>query len=260
MLDALALCCLLSLFQGARALPLYHRIGPVSAQHWAAGRLEDTGLGVGYNDVGRPDANELQRYPGHQCLHMSQPWSSGHRKLAALEDGAPFRVRVHTAASGPPRPVFPHQHLFHYIKRIYSCCKMGFTCRKIKGLQGRVVLDGPLTDLEFYMDPQTLELSVQRAELHLEVSNPDRVTVMPVLKIPGFSSSSHTKLTRDDVLDLTLDVMFLFDMLREDPEMMSKERAELTLNLHCIQDSLLVPCEYHGVSILRAPFIALLYK
>lgn len=253
MLEALALCCLLSLLQQGRALPLYPRHSPVSARHWAAGRPEDMGFGVDYNDLGRVD-------PRHQCLHMSQPWSSGHYKLAALEDSAPFRLRVRTAASGPPRPVFPHQHLFHYIKRIYSCCKLGFACRKIKGLQGRVVLDGPLTDLEFYMDPQTLELTVQRAELHLEVSNPDQVTVVPVLQTPGFSSSSHTKKTRDDVLDLTLDVMFLFDMLREEPEVMAKEGVELTLNLLCIQDSLLVPCEYHGVSILRAPFIALLYK
>ncbi|XP_069476502.1 uncharacterized protein [Ambystoma mexicanum] len=246
-----ALCLLLCLLQETQALSLYPRDALNAA---LPRRPRNMGLEADNHVPGAQ--SEQHRYPGPQCLHMSQPWSSGQHRLAELEDSAPFRLRAHTAASGPPRPTFPHQHLFHYIKNIYRCCKLGFACRKIKGLQGRVVLEGPLKNLDFYVDPQTLELSVQRAELHLEVSNPDHVAVVPVLKIPGFSSSSHTKMTRDDVTDVTLDVMFLFDMLRADRGVM----AELTLSLHCIQDNLLVPCDYHGVSILRAPFIALLYK
>ncbi|XP_029427126.1 uncharacterized protein LOC115073103 [Rhinatrema bivittatum] len=202
------------------------------------------------------EGHEVLGYQRSQCIHMSQPWVWGHLGLLGQQMSSSFKLRLHTAPSGPTRPAFPQQHLFQYIRTIYSCCKLGFACRKVKGLQGKIEVDDEGTNLEFYIDSDILGLSILRAELHLEISNPDHITVTPVLSTSATRSTSHLKLARADVSDLTLDATFLFHLLQE----AGGTRREMSLSLNCIVSQHPVPCDHHGVGLLGAPFIAILYK
>ncbi|MEE6504535.1 hypothetical protein FKM82_005228 [Ascaphus truei] len=200
---------------------------------------------------------DLLRYHRTQCIHMSQPWTHGQD---AVRNQDPSSVFLFSVFTGSLKPIFPQQNLFQYISRIYRCCKLGFTCRKIKGLQGTIEVGDRRKEMEFYVDLDITNLSILRAELHLEVSNSDGLTVIPVLRAKGTPHSRYLQLIRNRVSDLTLDVMFLFKMLKETQDVMSEDVTELSLALHCIRNEHPVPCDLNGVSLLHHPFIALQYE
>ncbi|XP_073529145.1 uncharacterized protein [Phyllobates terribilis] len=114
----------------------------------------------------------------------------------------------------------------------------------------------------FYIDLDVFSLSIHRAELHFELSAEEQVTVIPVLNMNGLRHSSFTQIRRGHIIDLTLDVMFILQALKEKEmvETAIEDVTELSLSLHCIQNDLHVPCNPHGVSLLHHPFIALQYK
>ncbi|XP_043924409.1 uncharacterized protein LOC122799429 [Protopterus annectens] len=213
----------------------------------------------------RSESSDVWLHMGTHCSYMSQPWIGGLPTLSAAEEMSPLNLRVHISIAGHPKPVFPQQHLFQFIRHIYNCCKLGVACQKIKGLQGRLRRGGHHNNLEFFVNSDVLELSIMRAELHLEISNPDRVEVEPVLRVqhttaPSASSSRHIKQVKNGILELTLDIMFLFKMLKDNHHEVSPELTELILTLKCIKHSVLVSCAEHGVNILLAPFIAIAYN
>ncbi|KAM4808062.1 uncharacterized protein WCC33_002784 [Rhinophrynus dorsalis] len=212
-------------------------------------------LGIGR----RSNGQDLLRYHRTQCNYMSQPWLQRPDVFYNMDPSALFLFRVFT---GPLRPIFPQHNLFRFISRIYRCCKLGFPCRRVKGLQGTLNAGDGRKAVEFYIDSDILSLSILRAELHLEVSVTDQLTVIPVLTTNGIALSRFTQSRSEHVADLILDVMFLFQILKESEteDMMNEDVTELSLSLHCIQNDRHVPCNLHGVSLIHAPFLALQYE
>uniref|UniRef100_A0A6I8SNF2 Uncharacterized protein n=1 Tax=Xenopus tropicalis TaxID=8364 RepID=A0A6I8SNF2_XENTR len=194
----------------------------------------------------RSNRQDILKYHRAQCTYMSQPWTRSQDIIYQQDPSAMFLFRVFT---GPLRPTFPHQNLFRYMSRIYRCCKLGFTCKRVKGLQGTWARGAGKKEVEFSIDSEIINLSILRAELHLEVSlRSNQLSVVPVLTAKGVTFSSFTELRSDHGMDLALDVMFLLQMLKETDteEMMNEEVTELSLALHCFHNELPVPCHLYG--------------
>ncbi|KAG8455743.1 hypothetical protein GDO86_001800 [Hymenochirus boettgeri] len=207
----------------------------------------------------RTNRQDLLKYHRSQCSFLSQQWAWHQDIVYQPDPSAIFMLRVFT---GPLRPMFPEQNLFRYISRVYKCCKLGFTCKRIKGLQGTLAFGDGKKEVEFYFDPDIFSLSILRAELHLQVSLSDQLVVIPVLMAKGRTYSSFTQLKREHFTDLALDVMFLLKMMKEmnTEDMMREDVTELSLALHCIQNDFHVPCNLYGVSMLHSPFLVLQYE
>ncbi|KAM3936713.1 uncharacterized protein RB166_021792 [Leptodactylus fuscus] len=200
---------------------------------------------------------DILKYHRSQCNYKNQSWtqwqgSADHQDLTSVYD-----VKVYT---GPLKPIFPQKNLFQYMGRIYRCCKLGFSCSRIKGLQG--TLDEGGRELAFYIDSDIFSLSIQRAELHLQISADDQVTVIPVLNVNGVRRSRFVEKRNGLIIDLALDVMFILQALKERDmaDMVHEEVIELSLSLHCMQSDVHVPCNLHRVSLLHSPFITIQYK
>uniref|UniRef100_A0A8C8GJW6 Uncharacterized protein n=1 Tax=Oncorhynchus tshawytscha TaxID=74940 RepID=A0A8C8GJW6_ONCTS len=158
----------------------------------------------------RRESDETQR---QHCAMLSAPWmetSAYPMELALLH-----RLRVRSMAQGGlRRTVFPEQPLFHFVRRVYHCCQLGFHCRGVKGIQGSISGD---TDLEFLLSQDALSVTVMRAEIHLYVLNPQHLNIEPVLpymakrKLPTRYSFG----SRENVLELRVDLLFLFQGLQE---------------------------------------------
>ncbi|XP_044144825.1 uncharacterized protein LOC122933828 [Bufo gargarizans] len=200
---------------------------------------------------------DILKYHRSQCNHMNQSWIQWQGSTYNEDLGSEYTLKIFT---GPLKPTFPQRNLFQYMSRIYKCCRLGFSCRRIKGLQG--TLDEGGRAATFYIDLDILSLSIQRAQIHLEVSADEQLTVIPVLNINGLRRSSFTQIRSGHVLDLTLDVMSILQALKEketvDAE--KEEVTELSLSLQCIQNDLHVPCNLHRAFLLQSPFITLQYK
>ncbi|KAG8596895.1 hypothetical protein GDO81_002087 [Engystomops pustulosus] len=200
---------------------------------------------------------DMLKYHRSQCNYMNQSWTQWQGLMDYDEPSSVYMLRVFT---GPIKPMFPQKNLFQYMSRIYRCCKLGFSCRRIKGLQG--TLDEGRREAAFYIDTDVLSLSTQRAELHLHVSADEQLTVIPILTINGLRRSSFTQMRSGHIVDVALDVMFILQALK-DKEMedaVKEDVTELSLSLLCIYNDLHVPCNGHRVSLLHSPFIALQYK
>ncbi|XP_053306685.1 uncharacterized protein LOC128468855 [Spea bombifrons] len=204
-----------------------------------------------------------QNPPKHQrsrCNHLSQAWTRGQDTIYSQEPSTTYQFKVFT---GPLRPISPHYNLVQYMNRVYKCCKLGFNCNLVRGLQGTLDVGDEGYMVEFFLDPEVLTATVVQAELHLEVPASDQLTVIPVLTTDGVQHFSFIPLRRDKITDLVLDVRFLLPMLKEveTGNMIHEEEVtELTLGLYCIQNGYHVPCDLHGISLLRYPFIVLHYK
>ncbi|OCU01724.1 uncharacterized protein XB5848002.L [Xenopus laevis] len=208
----------------------------------------------------RSNRQDILKYHRAQCTYMSQPWIQSQDIIYQQDPGVMFLFRVYT---GPLRPTFPRPNLFKYMSRIYRCCKLGFTCKRVKGLQGTWTHGNGRKEVEFSIDSDIFNLSILRAELHLEVSlGSNQLTVVPVLTAKGITLSSFTTLRSDHVMELALDVMSLLQMLKETDteDTMSEEVTELSLALHCIHNEHPAPCHLYGVSLLHPPFLALHYE
>ncbi|XP_041079711.1 uncharacterized protein si:ch211-170d8.2 [Polyodon spathula] len=197
--------------------------------------LDRGGIGAGHGGRGsfmdRPGKGGLFRVAtddstkGHQqprCVHMTEPWAVGRPGAASLPgDRLVYRLKIHvSSAAGQRQPIFPQRHLFQYLGEVYQCCKTGFICRKIKGIQGRLTRDAGRGEVQFLVNPDVGALQIQRAELHVQISNPDRVRVEPVLTLQHADdqdavSSRYVAVMREVVSDLTLDLAFLFQTLKD---------------------------------------------
>ncbi|XP_075709888.1 uncharacterized protein LOC142743224 [Rhinoderma darwinii] len=200
---------------------------------------------------------DILKYHRSQCNYMNQSWTQWQ---GSTENQDPSSVYMLNVFIRPIKPTFPQKNLFQYMSRIYRCCKLGFSCRRIKGLQG--ILDEGIKEAAFNIDSDIFSLSIQRAELHLEVSADEQLTVIPVLNINGLRRSSFRQMRSGHIIDLALDVMFILQALKETDMAYTVNGVvtELSLSLHCIQNDLHVPCNLHRVSLLQPPFITLQYK
>ncbi|CAB1319646.1 unnamed protein product [Coregonus sp. 'balchen'] len=158
----------------------------------------------------RRENEETQR---QHCALLSAPWME--TNAYPMELAQLHRLRVGSMPQGGlRRTVFPEQPLFRFVRRVYHCCQLGFHCRGVKGIQGRISGD---TDLEFLLSQDVLSVTVMRAEIHLYVLNPQHLNIEPVLpymakrKLPTrYSFGSN-----ENILELRVDLLFLFQGLQE---------------------------------------------
>ncbi|KAJ8414764.1 hypothetical protein AAFF_G00022870 [Aldrovandia affinis] len=160
----------------------------------------------------RRDSAETQR---EHCALLAAPWmeATGHFE----DNGQLYRLRVLSLPEGGPRRgVFPELPLFRFVRRVYRCCQMGFHCRGVKGIQGR--LNGG-SEVEFLLSEDVLSVPVVRAEVHLHLQNPNHLRVEPWLpSVAKRDKKSHTRYSvwsKDDVMEMRVDMLFLFQGLQE---------------------------------------------
>ncbi|XP_036382048.1 uncharacterized protein si:ch211-170d8.2 [Megalops cyprinoides] len=167
-----------------------------------------------------PTANTLPRRRRREsletqmehCALLAAPWTEA---TGNFEDsGQLYRLRVLSLQDGGlRRPVFPEQPLFRFVRRVYRCCQMGFHCRGVKGIQGR--LTGG-SEVEFLLSADVLSVPVVRAEIHLHVLNPHHLQVEPWLPSMAKhqSPTRYTAWSKGEVLELRVDTLFLFQGLQ----------------------------------------------
>ncbi|XP_076010127.1 uncharacterized protein LOC143003395 [Genypterus blacodes] len=233
---------------------------------------------------GAPEEEGAHR---ERCAELEAPWLENAQPSRDDDTRIQIRVRPFPNGGSPGGTVFPGKSLFSFVRRVYRCCQEGFHCRSARGIQGRFRGD---THVEFLLSEEVLSRSVVRAEIHLQLSNPQRLDVQPLLSAMAkrnlptrFSSWSH-----GDTVELRVDLLFLFQGLQEvvggargGPSLVNvrnsafpstggppAERAtvgplqdvELGLVLGCSQDGSAASCGGAGVHLLHTPFIALSYR
>ncbi|KAM8865642.1 uncharacterized protein ACB058_006828 [Synchiropus picturatus] len=227
---------------------------------------------------------------GHRCSELAAPWLESSEP--PRDGAAGLRLRLRPWAPGASRgAVFPGKSLFSFVRRVYHCCQRGGGCRSLKGLQGRRRGD---SDVEFLLTGEIYSMTVVRAELHLQLSNPHHLEIRPSL--PAMAKRNlptrYNSGSRDNSVDLRVDLLFLFQNLqeaaglegggghglvhiRQDPSrrpVLGKQSSEgpvedpaadvwreLGLALNCSLNGDEVSCQTSGVHLLHAPFIALYY-
>nr|XP_043881475.1 uncharacterized protein si:ch211-170d8.2 [Solea senegalensis] len=155
-----------------------------------------------------------ETHRGERCAELAAPWMENTQQ--APEDNATvlqLRGRPFTAGSSRGL-VFPGKSLFNLVRRVYQCCQEGLTCRRVKGIQGRMKGD---RDVEFLLTKEILSLKVMRAELHLHISNPHHLDVHPVL--PSMAKRNlptrYSLWSRGSSVELRVDLLFLLQSLQE---------------------------------------------
>ncbi|XP_046904189.1 uncharacterized protein si:ch211-170d8.2 [Hypomesus transpacificus] len=243
----------------------------------------------------RRETLEAQR---EQCALLTEPWTETYGSQGDLAKSLHLRV-LSLPLGGSRRTVFPEQPLFRYVRRVYRCCQIGFHCKSVKGIQGRLSGD---TGVEFLLSRDVLSVTVMRAEIHLQLSNPRQLNVEPVLPfmVKRKLSTRYNVRTRDDILELRVDLLFLFQGLqeaadgnrggpslvamrkvggfsrggpRERPSLQDTNRGplgegpgplqtalELGLGLNCNKGGVEVSCEHNGLHLVHTPFIAISYR
>ncbi|XP_041059521.1 uncharacterized protein si:ch211-170d8.2 [Carcharodon carcharias] len=197
------------------------------------------------------------------CSRPSESWSTVSGGSALLAQSVLYRVTITTASAEPPWKVFPLWHLMMFMKRFYSCCKLGYTCKRIKGYQGRLIGHNE-RKMEFFLRPEYLNLNVLRSQLNLHIANPDRLVLEAEIRVK-MQSTTVAKTTRNITWhkygesELAFDTLFLFKMMKEAHFKEGGGTTELSLILKCFQGSNPLSCSEHGVSVLRAPFMAIGY-
>ncbi|XP_062274233.1 uncharacterized protein si:ch211-170d8.2 [Scomber scombrus] len=148
-----------------------------------------------------------------QCAELSATWLENTQ--APQDNSTLLQLRVRPFSPGVSRGlVFPGKSLFSFVRRVYRCCQEGLNCRSVKGIQGRLRGD---TDVEFLMTREILSLTVMRAELHLQLSNPQHLDVRPVLPFMAKRNlpTRYSVWSRGHTVELRLDLLFLLQILQE---------------------------------------------
>uniref|UniRef100_A0AAY4CXX5 Uncharacterized protein n=1 Tax=Denticeps clupeoides TaxID=299321 RepID=A0AAY4CXX5_9TELE len=147
------------------------------------------------------------RGSGH-CAPLAAPWAES--VGPAGDRGLSYRVRVLPGfGESRRRAVFIEQPLFRFVRRVYRCCQAGHRCGGVKGIQGR--MSG---DMEFVLSDDVLAKAVTRAEIHLQLSNPLQLNVLPLLSYLELPTRYHLW-PGDKVLQLKVDLLFLFQALQQ---------------------------------------------
>ncbi|XP_026115121.1 uncharacterized protein si:ch211-170d8.2 [Carassius auratus] len=156
-----------------------------------------------------------RREPGpepDQCTLLSAPWTESTTPLG--DWGQMYRLMIlSTMSDGPRRAVFPEQPLFRFVRRVYRCCKVGYHCGSVKGIQGGKVGD---YNIEFLLGEDVLSATLVKAEVHFHFSNPQHLTIQPLLpslEKRGFPTRYSVWL-RDGVVELRVDLLVLFQALQ----------------------------------------------
>ncbi|KAF7654682.1 hypothetical protein LDENG_00066440 [Lucifuga dentata] len=226
---------------------------------------------------------EIAETHRERCVELAAPWLENTQPAADNATLIPLRVRP-LSPGGSQGMVFPGKPLFSFVRRVYRCCQEGFLCRRVKGIQGRIRRD---TDVEFLLTREILSITIVRAELHLQLSNPQCQDIHPVLSsmakrnLPTrFNLWSH-----GNTVEMRVDLLFLFQDLQEEasgsrggPSLLNIRSAafsspaagssaprpvqdmELNLVLGCSRDGSAASCEDSGVHLLHTPFVALSYR
>ncbi|XP_047447482.1 uncharacterized protein si:ch211-170d8.2 [Mugil cephalus] len=149
-----------------------------------------------------------------KCAELDAPWLENTQRAPA-DNGAVLQLRVRPFSPGASRGlVFPGKSLFNFVRRVYRCCQEGVNCRSVKGIQGRMRGDA---DVEFVLTRDVLSLTVVKAELHLQLSNPQHLDIQPVL--PSVAKHNlptrYSPGSRGDTVELRVDLLFLFQSVQE---------------------------------------------
>uniref|UniRef100_A0A3Q2PVZ5 Uncharacterized LOC105924804 n=1 Tax=Fundulus heteroclitus TaxID=8078 RepID=A0A3Q2PVZ5_FUNHE len=194
-----------------------------------------------------------------RCAELVAPWQEN--KLQAPEHGtAVLQLRVRPYSPGATRGlVFPGKSLFSFIRRVYLCCQERLGCRSVKGIQGR--LRGgknPRKRVEFVLTREVLSMTVWRAELHLQLSNPQHLDINPIIPF----MVKYSLVSRGDAVELKVDLLLLFQHLQEAACDAGRGGNP---SLGILQDAdgeagSGVPCGSGGVHLSHAPFMALYYR
>ncbi|XP_074527325.1 uncharacterized protein LOC141791036 [Halichoeres trimaculatus] len=229
-----------------------------------------------------------------QCAELAAPWLEN-SKQTQEDNPTVLQLRVRPFSPGASQGlVFPGKHLFSFVRRIYRCCQEGLNCKSVKGIQGRLRGD---TDVEFLLTRDNLSLTITRAELHLQLANPQHLDIHPVISSLAKRDlpTRYSLWSRGDTVELRVDLLFLFHDLqeaaggaRESPSLVNMRRVvfsprgdgsgekaalgalqdsdgdvwgdgplQLGLVLGCSQAGSGVSCRSGGVHLIHTPFIAL---
>uniref|UniRef100_A0A669CGP5 Uncharacterized protein n=1 Tax=Oreochromis niloticus TaxID=8128 RepID=A0A669CGP5_ORENI len=231
------------------------------------------------------------RSTADRCAELEAPWLENTQE-APVDSGTRLEIRMRHFSSRASRGlVFPGKPLFSFVRRVYRCCQEGVNCRRLKGIQGRMK-----GGVEFVLTGEILSLTVTRAELHLQLSNPQHLDIRPVLpsmekhKLP----TRYTLGSQGHTVELRVDLLFLFHSAQEvmggrrrgpsltniwravflsggDPpgekpfvkdsedNMLGTPLLDLGLVLGCSQDGTEVSCRDGGVDFTHTPFMALYF-
>ncbi|XP_067459805.1 uncharacterized protein si:ch211-170d8.2 [Thunnus thynnus] len=148
-----------------------------------------------------------------RCAELAAPWLENTQ--APQDDSNLLQLRVRPFSPGVSRGlVFPGKSLFSFVRRVYRCCQEGLNCRSVKGIQGRLRGD---TDVEFLLTREILTLNLMRAELHLQLSNPQHLDIRPAL--PSMAKRNlptrYSVWSRGHAVELRVDLLFLLQSLQE---------------------------------------------
>ncbi|XP_078409016.1 uncharacterized protein LOC144687142 [Cetorhinus maximus] len=273
---ALACYVLLNLLQLPWALPVHSESPPLQLEDegllykFLSGSLEmelsEDPLESGSSSSNSKRMGRSETIMGVRHAHCARPsesWSTVSSGSALLAESVLYRVTITTASAEPPWKVFPLWHLMMFMKRFYSCCKLGYTCKRIKGYQGRLIGHNE-RKMEFFLRPEYLNLNVLRSQLHLHIANPDRLVLEAEIRMK-MQGTTVAKTTRNITWhkygesELAFDTLFLFKMMKEAHFKEGGGTTELSLILKCFQGYDPLSCSEHGVSVLRAPFMAIGY-
>uniref|UniRef100_A0A8C5LVN3 Uncharacterized protein n=2 Tax=Leptobrachium leishanense TaxID=445787 RepID=A0A8C5LVN3_9ANUR len=201
-----------------------------------------------------PKGQDNPKQHRSRCNSISQAWTRGQDAIYRQHPTYKLQLKVFT---GLLKPVTVQDNLVRYLSKIANCCMLGFSCNRVRGLQGTLGVDGE-NHVGFYMDSEVITPSVFRVELHLEVTAIEQLTVIPVVTANGHQHNSFIQLRRNHITDLILDLRFLLLMLKETET--AETVIEIMLGFHCIHNGYHAPCDEHGIMLLNVPFIALHYK
>ncbi|XP_061673980.1 uncharacterized protein si:ch211-170d8.2 [Syngnathoides biaculeatus] len=223
-----------------------------------------------------------------RCAELTASWQENSQQRDPQDHSTVVRLRVRPLSAGVARgSVFPEKPLFSFVRRIYRCCQDGLDCRSVKGIQGR--LRG--SDVELLLTREILSLRIKRAELHLQLTNPQQADIRPVLLSMAKSNLPTRFLSRShgNTVELRVDLLFYFQSLQEaaggpglgrllvDMRKLTlstphKKLARLNIQPNggdvwgglglafgCSQAGFTVLCESSGVGLLHSPFVTLYY-
>ncbi|XP_047237456.1 uncharacterized protein si:ch211-170d8.2 [Girardinichthys multiradiatus] len=148
------------------------------------------------------------------CAALKAPWLEN--KQQAPEDGTTvLQLRVRTYSPGESLGLgFPGNYLSSFFRRVYRCCKKRVGCGRVKGIQGRLRRDG---SVEFAIPRWILSMTVMRAELHLQLSNPRHLDINPTVPfmVKHNFPTRYRLVSRGDAVELKVDLLSLFQHLQK---------------------------------------------
>ncbi|CAG02510.1 unnamed protein product [Tetraodon nigroviridis] len=211
------------------------------------------------------------------CAELDEPWQES---LAAAEEAAGPLLQLRVRPFWPRSPLkallFPGKPLFSFARRLYRCCQERRRCGRVRGIPGRPTGG---SRVEFLLTGEVLSLALTRAELHLQLSNPQRLDLQPLLPAAAKRGlpTRYALLSHGDTVDLRLDLLFLVQRLQAalEPKGRPSEGVwkatqssrtdagggalDLGLALDCHRDGAKVGCRARGVQLTQTPFMVVHY-